>query len=114
MDHFVSPDVPIVMRGCIAQHRGCGLHLAFLAAQFEIVGGSVVLKLLAGRKIIAARRHWRCVADAVPPAERRQCLIRHLRACGHQILMDSHEIPLALPEKFQDLLPVRLGLLRTL
>jgi hypothetical protein len=47
----------------------------------------------------------------VPPAERRQCLIRHLRACGHQILMDSHEVPLALVEKLQDLLPVWLGLL---
>jgi hypothetical protein len=28
--------------------------------------------------------------------------------------MDSHQIPLALVEKLQDLLPVRLGLLRTL
>jgi hypothetical protein len=28
--------------------------------------------------------------------------------------MDSHEIPLALVEKLQDLLPVRLGFLRTL
>jgi len=70
-----------------------------------------VLNLLAGRKIIATRRYWWRVADSVPPAERRQCLIRHLRACGHQILMDSHEIPLALLEKLQDLLPVWLGLL---
>ena len=70
-----------------------------------------MLHLLAGRKLILARRGWRRVADPVPPAERRQCLIRHLRACGHQILMDSHEIPLALLEKLQDLLPVGFGLL---
>jgi hypothetical protein len=70
-----------------------------------------MLHLLAGRKIILARRGWRCVSNSVPPAERRQCLIRHLRACGHQILMDSHEIPLALVEKLQDLLPVGFGLL---
>jgi len=70
-----------------------------------------MLKLLPGRKLILARRRWRRIADPVPPAERRQRLIRHLRACGHQILMDSHQIPLALIEKLQDLLPVWLGLL---
>jgi hypothetical protein len=70
-----------------------------------------VLNLLAGRKIIATRRHRRRVADSVPPAERRECLVRHFRACGHQVLMDSHEVPLALVEKLQDLLPVWLGLI---
>ena len=64
-----------------------------------------------GCKIVAARRHWRRLADAVPPAERRQCLIRQLRPAGHQFLMDSHEIPLAVAEKLQDALPVRFGLL---
>jgi hypothetical protein len=68
-----------------------------------------MLKLLAGRKLILARWRWRCISDPVPSAERRQCLIRHLRACGHQVLMDSHEIPLALLEKLQDLLPVGFG-----
>ena len=33
------------------------------------------------------------------------------RARRHQFLMDSHEIPLALVEKLQDLLPVGLRLL---
>jgi hypothetical protein len=35
------------------------------------VGRRVMLKFLAGRKIILARRRWRRVADSVPPAERR-------------------------------------------
>jgi hypothetical protein len=55
----------------IAQHRRCSLHLAFLAAQFELVGRRVMLHLLAGRKIIPARRRWQRVADSVPAAERR-------------------------------------------
>ena len=40
----------------IAQHRRGGLHLAFPAAQFELMRRRVVLHLLAGRKIILARR----------------------------------------------------------
>jgi hypothetical protein len=55
----------------IAQHGGSGLHPALLGAQFEIVGRRVMLHLLAGRKIILARRRWRRVSDSVPPAERR-------------------------------------------
>ena len=55
----------------IAQHRRCGLHLALLAAQLELVGRRVMLNFLAGRKIILARRRGRRVADSVPPAERR-------------------------------------------
>src|SRR5579885_596055 len=74
------------------------------------MGRRIVLHLLTGRKLILARRRWRRVTDPVPPAERRQCLIRHLRTCGHQILMDPHEIPLAPVEKLQDLLPVGFGL----
>src|SRR5580704_13501054 len=55
----------------IAQYRRGGLHSALFTAQFQIVGRRVMLHLLARRKIIAPRRHWRCVADSVPPAERR-------------------------------------------
>src|ERR1700693_1518391 len=52
----------------IAQHRRRGLHPAFLAAQFEIVGRRVMLNFLARRKIILAHRRWRRVSDYVPPA----------------------------------------------
>jgi hypothetical protein len=55
----------------VAQHRRRGLHLAFLAAQLELMRRRVVLHLLARRKIILARRRWRRVSDAMPPAERR-------------------------------------------
>ena len=54
-----------------------------------------MLHLLAGLEVILARRRWRRLSDAVPPAERRQRRIRQLRAARHQLLMDSHEIPLA-------------------
>jgi hypothetical protein len=45
------------------------------------------LHFLTGRKIILTRRRRRRISDSVPPAERRQCLIRHLSACGDQILI---------------------------
>src|ERR1039458_235832 len=63
----------------IAQHRRCRLHLSFPAAQFDFVRRSIMLELLARRKIILAGRYWRRVSDAVPPAERRQRGIRQLR-----------------------------------
>src|SRR5260370_45641 len=74
----------------------------------------VMLHPLAGSKILLAGRRRRRVSDSVPAANRGQCGIRQLRAARQQFLMDSHQIPLALVEKLQDLLPVRLGLLRTL
>src|ERR1035438_9398414 len=95
----------------VAQHRRRGVHLAFPAVQFELMRRRVVLHLLARRKIILARRCRRRVSDSMPPAERGQRGVRHLRARPHQILMDSHEIPLTLVEKLQDLLPVGLRLL---
>jgi hypothetical protein len=73
-----------------------------------------VLKLLARRKIILARRCWWLVSDAMPSAKCRQRGIRQLRAASQQFFMDSHEIPLAPVEKLQNLLPVRFGFLRAL
>ena len=73
-----------------------------------------MLHLYARREIILARRYRRLVADRVPPAECRQRGIRQLRSARQQFFMDSHEIPLALLEKLQDLLAVRFGFLRPL
>ncbi|HLG95408.1 MAG TPA: hypothetical protein VKX49_03745 [Bryobacteraceae bacterium] len=98
----------------VAQHRRGGLHLAFLAGQFQRVRRRVMLEFRAGRKLILSRRYGRLVPDAVTPAERRQCGIRQRCATRQQFLMDSHEIPLALVEKLQDLLAVGFGFLRTL
>ena len=70
-----------------------------------------MLHLFAGLKLVSAGRYHRRLADAVPPAERGQCRIRQLRPTGHQVFMDSHEIPLAVAEKLQDLLPVGFGFL---
>jgi len=73
-----------------------------------------MLHLYARREIILAGRYRRLVTDRVPPAECRQRSIRQLRSTRQQFFMDSHEIPLALLEKFQDLLAVRFGFLRPL
>ena len=54
-----------------------------------------MLQFFAGRKSILACCYRRLVSNAVPAAERRQCGIRQLCARRHQLLMDSHEIPLA-------------------
>ena len=67
------------------------------------------LRLLARIEVVLTRRHGRRLPDSMPATECRQRGIRHLRACGHEFLMDSHEIPLALFEKLQDLLPVGFG-----
>ena len=56
-----------------------------------------MLHLNAGQAlvIVAARGHNGRAADALPAAERRQCLIRHRHAIGGEFLMDSHEIAFA-------------------
>ena len=75
----------------------------------ELAAGGAVLSYQALTGF--CRRQGIGQAPVVPAAERRQRGIRQLRACGHQLLMDSHEIPLARVEKLQDLLPVGFGLL---
>jgi hypothetical protein len=87
------------------------LHFALLSTEFDLMRRGVVLDLLARLKIVAAGRDHRRLADAVAPAKRRQCRIRNLSPAGHQFLMDSHEIPFAVAEKFENALLVRFGLL---
>lgn len=56
-----------------------------------------MLHLHAGQAlvIVAASGHNGRAADALPAAERRQCLIRHRQALDGKFLMDSHEIAFA-------------------
>src|SRR5215475_14913726 len=75
---------------------------------------SVVLKLLARGKVQMAHRYGRLVSDPVPPAKSRQRRVGKLGPFRRQLLMDSHQIPLALLEKLQDLLPIGFGFLWTL
>src|SRR5215468_999731 len=75
---------------------------------------SVVLKLLARGKVQMAHRYGRRVSDPVPPAKSRQRRVGKLGPFRRQLLMDSHQIPLALLEKLQDLLPIGFGFLWTL
>src|SRR6516225_9223217 len=98
----------------IAQHGRSGLHLAFLAGQFQLMRRGVVLKLGSGWELIVTRWYGRRVSDSMPAAKRGQRWIGQLHTSRYQLLMDSHQIPLAAVEKLQDLLPVWFGFLRPL
>src|ERR1019366_2107553 len=98
----------------VAQDTGSRLRLVLPAAHFDGVRRRIVLHLHAWFEVILARRFDRRLPDALPPAETRQRLIRQHRATRHQILMDSHEIPLARHQKLQDLFAVRFLFLRPL
>ena len=98
----------------VAQHARCGLHLALLAGQLDLVRRRVMLHLLARLEVVLARRHNGRLPDALPAAEGGQRRIRQRRAGGRQLLMDSHEIPLAGAQKIEDLFAVGFGFLRPL
>jgi hypothetical protein len=51
------------------------LYLALLSSQLDLVRRRIVLHLFARLEIVSARRYYRRLADAVPPAERGQCWI---------------------------------------
>jgi hypothetical protein len=58
--------------------------------------------------------HWRLerFGDSMPPAERRQCWIGQVRTTGDEFFMHSNQVPFALGQQLQNLLPVRFGFLR--
>ena len=96
----------------VAQHRRGGLRLVLPAAHLDGVRRRVVLHLHTRFEMILARRHERCLSDALPAAKCAQRRIRQPRAARRQFLMDSHEIPLAGDPKIEDLLPAGFGFLR--
>ena len=96
----------------VAQHSRGGLRLVLAPAHLDQVRRRVVLHLHTRLEVILARRHNRRLADPLPAAESRQRRIGQRCAGRHQILMDSHEIPLAGKQQIQDLLPVGFGFLR--
>src|SRR5450759_1761769 len=98
----------------IAQHPRGGLRLVLPAAHFDFVRRRIVLHLHARIEVILARRFDRCLPDTLPAAETRQRLIRQHCAARRQILMDSHEIPLARLQKLEDLFAVRFRFFRPL
>jgi hypothetical protein len=73
-----------------------------------------MLQFLARRELVAAGSHYRRLPDRVAAAEGGQRLIRQRRPATHQLLMDSDQVPLALVQQIEDLLPVGLGLLSTI
>jgi len=54
-----------------------------------------MLRFLARLELMTARRDRRLLSDALASAEGGERLVGEVRAGGHQLLMDSHEIALA-------------------
>ena len=73
-----------------------------------------MLHLYPGIEVILAHRHDRRLSDAVPAAECGQRWIRQLGAVCPELLMDSHQVPLAGDAKIENLLPIGFGFLRPL
>jgi|SRR5579862_461324 hypothetical protein len=80
----------------VTQHGGCGLDLAFLAADFDLMRRGVVLQFLARFKVVAAGRHDGRLPDSVPAAKPGERLIRQGRSASLQFFMDPDQIPFAL------------------
>ncbi len=94
-----------------ATHSVAGRRPVF--AQADLVRRGVVLYLLARGELVAAGSYHRRLPDPMAAAEGGQRLIRQRRPARHQFLMDPDQVPLALVHQLQNLLPVGLGLLRT-
>ncbi len=71
-----------------------------------------MLQFFSGLEVVLP--HWRLgrFGDSVPPTERRQRWIRQVCTTGDEFLMHSNQVPLALGQQLQDLLPVGFGFLR--
>ena len=98
----------------VAQHPRGSLHFAFLPAEFEFMGRSIVLQFLAGREVVLPYGLLRRFGEAMPTAEGSQGLIGEHRPPSGQLFMDPHKIPLAARQQLQDLLSIGFGFLRTL
>jgi hypothetical protein len=96
----------------VAQHHGSGLDIAQHAPNPRVVGRGVVLHLLARREVVASRRLLGLVSNLVPPAERRERLIRDLHTATGQLLVHAHQVAFAVLVQLENLVAVRLGELR--
>src|ERR1022692_1500966 len=68
----------------------------------------VVLHLLSGREVVAARRYRGLVADAVSSTEGGQSLVAQLRSERRELLVHAYEVALAGCIELQNLRAVRL------
>jgi hypothetical protein len=80
--------------------------VALLAGDFGFMRRGIVLEFLTGLEVIAAGGNWGFLADAVTPAEGRQCWIRHIGSTAHQFFMDPDQIAFVRGQQLQDLNPV--------
>ena len=96
----------------VAQHQRGGLDSLLDAADRGTVGRRVVLHLLPRREVVVANRRRRGVPNPVATAKRRQRGVRDRQALLAQLLVDAHQIAAAAIDPRENLLTVRLGLLR--
>ena len=72
-----------------------------------------MLQFLARLKLVLPGSHFRLLTDSMTTAKGRQRWIRECHPAGHEFFMDPDEIPLAIGQLLQDLLPVGFGFLGT-
>ncbi|MBK7581914.1 MAG: hypothetical protein IPI67_17110 [Myxococcales bacterium] len=70
-----------------------------------------MLHLLAWLMVVASRRLLWLVPDAVTATVRGQGRVRELCALGRKLLVNAHEVALALVDQLDELVVVRLGFL---
>jgi hypothetical protein len=95
----------------VGEHEAGRLHAPDRAAEVKVVGGGVVLHLLARREVVVPDRLLGYLADSVAAAEGGQGRIGELEPGLGQLLVHPHETALALAEEPQDVLAVLEGLL---
>jgi hypothetical protein len=98
----------------VAEHQRGGLHVFERASDLGPVRRGVVLHLLAGGEVVAARRQLRLVADSMAPAESGQGLVGKRGALRRELFMHPSQVPAEASMQIEDLLAIGLGGLRPL
>src|SRR5262245_46747579 len=80
------------------------LRFELPSADDHLMRGSVMLRLLAWRELVAACGHDGRLPDSFPATEGSQRLIGKCGSGGDQFFMDSHEVPFAVGQQLEDLL----------
>ena len=94
----------------VTQNLRSRLRGAQLPGHFDLMWRGVVLGFFSRLEGVLPCRQYGLLSDPVPTTERCQSRIGN---GGTQLLMDSDQVPLAGGIQIQDLLPIRLCLLRT-
>jgi hypothetical protein len=96
-----------------AQDERGTLHATSPPADHDVVGGSVVLHLLAGDEVVPARAHLRALSETVAAAEGGERGVGGVHAFAGELLLDAHQIARAALEELLDALGMGLERLGT-